>query len=50
MTGGSVKVEQANANSPITLEVPAYYQKDIDTIVVLEMGGDAMKIKEIRTK
>ena len=50
LTGGNVNVTQANATSPITIEVPSYYQKEIDTIIELEFDSDVMKITPIRTK
>ncbi|HEC62546.1 MAG TPA: hypothetical protein ENI27_09900 [bacterium] len=50
LTGGNVNVTQANATSPITIEAPSYYQKEIDTIIELEFDSDVMKITPIRTK
>ena len=41
---------QANATIPITIEVPSYYQKEIDTIIELEFDSDVMKITPIKMK
>ena len=45
LTGGEVNVVQTE--QIIVIDVPEYYRKDIDTIIVLELDGPAMEISPI---
>jgi alpha-L-fucosidase len=47
LTGGEVNVTQTKDN--VTIDVPSHYKRDIDTIVVLELDGQAMEIEPIDT-
>ncbi len=47
LTGGNVNVTQANATSPITIEAPSYYQKEIDTIIELKLSKDVMDLEPV---
>lgn len=48
MTGGELVLEQSE--SSISIDVPTFYRKPVDTIVVLELEGSAMEIEPIVTK
>ncbi len=47
LTGGEVSVVQTAGD--VTIDVPDYYRKDIDTIIVLELDGPAIEIDPIDT-
>ena len=47
LTGGEVSVIQTAGD--VTIDVPEYYRRDIDTIVVLELEGPAIEIDPIDT-
>lgn len=48
MTGGETTVRQTE--NSVIIDVPIHYRKDTDTIVVLEIDGDAMDIAPIGTR
>ncbi len=48
LTGGLCEVSQTDDS--VTISVPNVYRKKIDTIVVLELDGDASDIEPIQTK
>jgi alpha-L-fucosidase len=47
LTGGEVDVRQTKDN--VIIDVPEYYRRDVDTIVVLELDGPAIEIEPIDT-
>ena len=48
LTGGEVNVTQSKNN--VTIDVPEYYHRDIDTIVVLKLDDPAIEIEPIDTE